>query len=222
MSEEIDNSIALLISNTKRHKRNRSIPEIAAAIDVCVEHYGNISEVSENVGLSHTMLRQFLSYSKLDPQVQKYFAERTLDSVDVCAQLASLENLDQIKLSKELISGNINSKDIRDIRELRRKDSKSSLNTLVQRVKESNPSKEYVYEFILRGGLTEENAKTILTSELPVGSVQNLDFNGLLARLVLTTEGHKSLKAKARQYEVTLDQIIPEVLKTRNSLDATK
>lgn len=212
---KFEEALALLISNTKRHKRNASITKVADAIALCLENLDGINELADRIGLSKTMIRQFLSVTNLAPEIYSLFAKRELDSVDICSQLASLEAKDQGVLSQYLLKGEINSKELRDVRDLRRKDPSSGINVLVEKVRSARPTKHYVYEFIVRGSVKREEVIEILEHEIGEDRIIDISFNGSIGTLKIDDIGQNKVKELSKGLGVNIQQIIPELIKTR-------
>lgn len=119
---KIDNettALAIVFANTKRKPENRKedLVTIAKAFKYLVKLYGSQRAVGEQVGLSSSMVGQFLTVLKLHPEVQNLIAERKIDSVDIAKELAVLKDpIRQIAAAKSIISSQ--SKDVRDIKRL--------------------------------------------------------------------------------------------------------
>jgi len=107
----------IVFANIKRKKRKKDLVTIARALDWLVRHRGSRAQVAGEFGLSTEMIRQFLTVLKLPPEVQKLFHDRTLDSVDVAKEIATLRDRDkQIHLAHRI--GDAETKDTRDIKRL--------------------------------------------------------------------------------------------------------
>ncbi|TKJ38465.1 hypothetical protein CEE36_10695 [candidate division TA06 bacterium B3_TA06] len=117
---KIDNettALAIVFANTQRKKRKEDLVTIAKAFKYLVDLYGSQRAAGEQVGLSSSMVGQFLAVLKLHPEVQNLIAEREIDSVDIAKELAVLKDpAKQIAAAKAII--NSQSKDVRDIKRL--------------------------------------------------------------------------------------------------------
>lgn len=124
-------ALAIVFGNIRRKKRRENLVHIAEAFDFLVKLYGSQRAVSEKVGLSAEMIRQFLTVLKLCPKVKQMFLKREIDSVDVAKELVVLKNPSkQLKAARE-IAGML-SKDARDTRRLSREK-----NTPIEKAKQT-------------------------------------------------------------------------------------
>jgi len=112
-----ETALSIIFTNTKRKSRTLDLVSIAESFAFLQKLYGSQKEVAKRVGLSSEMVREFLSINKLPEEVRKLIANRTIDSIDVVKQLASIrEPEQQISLAKQL--GSLNSEEIRDVRRM--------------------------------------------------------------------------------------------------------
>ncbi|MFT3886513.1 MAG: hypothetical protein QM724_14150 [Flavobacteriales bacterium] len=105
--------------NTRRIKRTASIEELAYDIQLLRDSYGTLDKVSEAIGLSTSMLGQFMAVEKLIPEVREMVRKRVLDSVSVVHYISKHSAADQVYLAKAYTSGDLSSQDIRAIAPLR-------------------------------------------------------------------------------------------------------
>ena len=206
----LNENLAKIVANTRRKKRSVSIPDLASYISAAADMLGGLPILSERVILSATMLRQFLAVRDLDPLVMARFESRELDSVDLCAQLATLRSKDQIFLATKATLGSIQTKDVRDFRELRHLDKESTAEELFDKVLHSKPARQFIAEFVLRGGSIDEVRERFAKHVKPINIVQ-LSATGSIARLILTEAGRNNLKALSVESGVTLEQGIQMV-----------
>ena len=212
-SDILEQMLSLIIANTKRRDRAKSIPDIAKAIQTSVDILGTIGSVSDAVLLSPKMLRQFLSVQSLEPNVQKLFCERTLDSVDLASQLATLPISDQLILASHYAENKIETKDVRAFRELRRRDTKSSTQDIIDAVVSSKIQKHYVIDFVLRGGIHLSEASERIAHYVGENNIIKLSQSGQVAQLILNADGVQKLRATAKILSVTFEQVISEIIK---------
>lgn len=112
-----ETALSILFANTKRKKRTTDLLTIAKNCDYLVKLYGSQKAVSEKVGLSSEMIREFLVVLKLPKQIQDLVSERKIDSIDIVREISALkESPKQIIASKAFI--NSLTKDVRDIKRL--------------------------------------------------------------------------------------------------------
>lgn len=152
-----DTALAIIFANTKRKKRTENLLTIAETIEYLVDLYGSQKDVSEKVGLSNEMIREFRKILALPSEVQDMIRKRKIDRIDVAYRISMLNGPEkQIKAAK-LIS-ELPSDDVRDIKRL-----------------------------ISIGGLsTEESKKKVLESKLKGFHVFFLDFDEYQYREILT------------------------------------
>ena len=144
MNEELCRLLAKFIGNTHRLRRNDSLLTVADVIDKLLHHLGSLKRVSQRVGVSEEMLREFLSVKKLSTPVRDLLAEKRIVSVDVAYRLSQLSSSEQIRLAQEYLSGRLSGKDVRDTATWRRKHPKSSIATAIRRVKRSRTVRHYL------------------------------------------------------------------------------
>jgi hypothetical protein len=208
--ETLNENLARIVANTRRKKRLVSIPDLAGYIAAAADELGGLPILGERVILSPTMLRQFLAVRDLDPLVKERFESRELDSVDLCAQLATLSSKDQIFLAEKAAVGSIQTKDVRDFRELRHLDKDSPANELLEKILHSKPARQFIAEFVLRGGSIDEVRDRFANHVKPINIIQ-LSATGSIARLTLTEEGRNKLRDLSVASGVNLEQGIQMV-----------
>jgi hypothetical protein len=213
-NDELSQALAVLIACTRSRSRPFSLTEVAHWVDVAVKQLGSISSVASKIGLSSKMLQQFLSVKKLAHEVQALFALRQIDSVDSAAHLAKLSKADQKVVAKALASNEIDTMDVRGIVDLHRSGDVSKISNIIKRVRESKTVREYVIEFVIRGNMTSDDILRQLTKHIPQPGIVRLEVDGAIGRLVLNRKGKEALTAKAKESQITLKRIIPEILQS--------
>ena len=122
---EIDSettALAVVFANTKRKPENREedLITIAKAFQYLVKLYGSQKKVGAQVGLSGSMVGQFLTVLNLHPKVRRLIAKKDIDSIDTAKELAALKvPAKQIAAAEAIV--NSQSKDVRDIKRLIKK-----------------------------------------------------------------------------------------------------
>tara|TARA_R110002049_G_scaffold274501_2_gene452426 strand:- start:622 stop:1275 length:654 start_codon:yes stop_codon:yes gene_type:complete len=213
--DSLDRHLARIVGNTRRKKRVVSIPDLATSIDKAARMVGGIGSLSDRVMLSETMLRQFLSVKDLHPNVRELFDKRDLDSVDLCAQLATLDPEDQIALAKEAVCGSLRTKDIRDFRELRKRNKTLSTTEIIRKVLESKPRVEFLAEFVLRSGDAAEQVDARLRKHLKAGDILQMHIDGSIVSLVLSKAGRDRMLELSRKSGFNLEQTIQMVASSK-------
>lgn len=112
-----ETALAIVFANTKRKKRKENLLTIAKAFEYLFRLYGSKKAVAEKVRLSTEMIRQFLAVLRLPKEVQKIFAKRQIDSVDIAKELLALKAPAKQVVAAKAIANSL-SKDVRDIKRL--------------------------------------------------------------------------------------------------------
>jgi len=110
-------ALATTLANTRTTKRPDDLLTVASAMKYLVQLYGSQKKVAAKAGVPPEMIRQFLTVLRLSGKVQRLFAARQLDSVDVAKELVTLKDQKQQELTAVAIA-NMSSKDARDIKRL--------------------------------------------------------------------------------------------------------
>ena len=210
---ELDRALALLIANTKRKKRLCSLVEISENLNFALKELGTYRELSNRIGLSETMLRQFNGIDRLSPKVKALFQKRVLDSVDAVSQISIFPFNEQEFVVKELAQGNIDTLDIRAILSLWKKNTGAPIADLVQKVAESKNKKYFVAEFVIKESLGEKDLLPIFEKEIPSEQIVKLEVDGSLGRLIINGKGKKSLQNLAKKRGVRLSELISLILR---------
>jgi len=211
--KESQKALAVLIKNTRTGHRHLSLPEIADWLDIAIKELGSISNVSDRIGISTNMLRQFQYVKKLSPRVQQLFRERKVDSVDIAVHLSMLNDADQIPVSQQIASGQLDSADVRAILDLRKSKAYMKIQAIIDRVKESKNIKEYVAEFIVRNkaidtGLLRKRFDHVIGEK----NIVSLRLKGSFGSIVMTLEGKGRLEHRSREKRVSRSGIINAIV----------
>lgn len=210
---ELEEALAVLISNTRNRKRPLPLTEIARWLQIAVCRLGGYSAVADRIGLSAKMLRQFSYVPKLSNPVQDLFTTRRLDSVDAAVHLAMLPADDQKPVADALAAGEIDTSDVRAIIDLRRAGRSESSRDILERVKSSKTIKEYIAEFIAGGTPSPDRLRDAFTRYIPPSEIVRLEIDGPAGRLVLTGKGKTALAKAARTFGVPLKSVLPLILR---------
>jgi len=210
--DKSEEALAVLISCTRSKSRPLPLTEIAKWLEIAIAKLGNIKSVAERIGLSENMLRQFLHVRRLSPDVQILFKSRKLDSVDAVVHLSMLSESEQKDAAAALVSGKINTIDLRAVINLRRSGDKSEIGSLIQRVCDSKVKREYVAEFVIRGGISKQELHKRLAKYIPPQEIKKLEVEGALGRLVLTQKGKNTISTISKNLGTPLKRVIPKIL----------
>jgi hypothetical protein len=211
--DELEEALAVLISSTRNKRRPFPLTYVAKWLEIAAAKLGSYSAVAHRIGISPKMLRQFSYVHRLSKPVQKLFELRELDSVDALAHLAMLRSADQRLVAQALASGQIDTSDVRAVVELRDGDLDSSINELINRVRTTKTTKEYVVEFIVRGGRDRDALRALITRYIPKTEILRLEVNGVIGRLVLTPKGREALGKAARALGTSLKGVMAAILR---------
>ena len=210
--DELDQALAILISNTRSTKRPLPLTEVAHWLDVAVKKLGSYSAVADRLGLSTKMLRQFSYVRRLTPRVQRLVAARKVDSVDAITHLAMLSAKHQQAVADAIAHGLMDISDIRSIVQLHRANYSDSIEAILKRVQKSKTQREYVAEFVVRGSRNRGEILKAFQKFISPKEIARLELNGALGRLVLTETGKKELFRVARDLGTSISQVIPRIL----------
>lgn len=210
--DELNEALAILISNTRSNKRPLPLTEIARWLDVALSKLGSYSAVADRIGLSSKMLRQFSYVKRLVKEAQQLVADRKLDSVDAITHLAMLPASDQRHLAESLTIGQIETVDIRPIVQLRRAGKKGSASKLIEAIKKGKTQQEYVAEFVVRGSQDPKRILSAFRKYISPQEIVRLDLQGALGRLVLTKRGKNELSKVAHRLATSVEHVIPKIL----------
>ena len=172
----LSEALAVLIASTRSKKRRLSLLEIADRVAIAVAALGGYRAVSERIGLSTKMLRQFSYVRRLTKNVQTLFANRILDSVDAATHLAMLTAKDQHIVADALAHGSVDTKDLRGVVEWRRLRPKTPMKVLLKGVIHSKTTQHYVAEFVVRGPGSRRKIMSRLRRYLLPKNVIRLDL----------------------------------------------
>jgi cell division protein ZapA (FtsZ GTPase activity inhibitor) len=211
---DLPEALAILISNTRTHKRPLPLTAVAEALANAIAHLERYSVVADRIGLSAKMLRQFAYVNRLAPDVQRLFCDRRLDSVDVAVHLSMFSEEEQPVLAAALVNGEIDASDLRAIVELRRLGTRGTIQTLINRVKRSKTKQEYIAEFVVRGGRRENEVRMAIERYIPPDEIIRVEVDGALGRLVLTKKGKVLLRRAAKKLNTRLSDAIPSILRS--------
>ena len=210
--EQLQEALAVLISSTRNKRRPLPMTEIARWLEVAVGKLGSYKAVGARIGLSGKMLRQFAAVNELAPKVKELIAGRKIESVDAVAHLAMLPKHDQLVIANALAEKTIQTADVRGVVQLRQLEPKLPIEGLLRRIIESKTKREYVAEFVVRGGRTEKELLRTFEAYIPAEDIIRVETEGALGRLVLSDKGKRALSKAASDLGLSLSEVIPAIL----------
>jgi len=208
-----DTAVAALIANTLRVGRRLSLLEVARCVDVGRNAFGRTQALSEKVGISTEMLREFASVNKLSPSVKKLVRERKIESVDVAYRLSRLPPREQLAVARGVIAGRIDSNDVRAIVSLRRSAPDLGIGEIIERVKTSRNIKVYVAEFLLPSGKGRvESVREAFARVVGDKNISSVEVKGPVGTVRMNSEGKRRLQDVATREGLTKRQLIDHIL----------
>lgn len=216
-NREAQEALAVLIANTRRTNRALPLTDLARWLSIAVRKLGNYPAVADRIGLSPHMLRQFSAITRLNPKAQALFSTRKLDSVDAAVHLAMLPAREQVTMAEALVTGDIDTKDLRAAIRLRKVGTPGAITTLLSRVKRSKTQREFVAEFVVRGNHDRESILAAFRPHIQPDSILRVEINGRLGRVVFDLKGKQALAKTAKKLNVPVKHVIPAILRESRS-----
>ena len=145
-SDEVK-SLAILIVNLGKKKRNENLFKIAEHCIKLKERYNSWTKVAKMIKISDKrshisaeMLREFGAIYTLPDEVKQMIKDGLITSVDIAYRLSLLKDKDaQISLAKIAVDKKLSASDIRAIIEYKLKNEDVTIEEATQRVLESKP-----------------------------------------------------------------------------------
>lgn len=205
--------IARLIANTHRTKRPNNLIEIAHDIRWLQNDLGSLKAVSETIGISTDMLRQFLSVERLCPEVHKLVKERKIDLVNIVHYMRSFSPKAQQVIAREVIAGRLSPNDIRVLAPLQKSLPHFTINQLISRVQKSRNIKVYIAYFRIPLGFKNTNVLKRRFEKI-VGKTEIVSFTikDQVGTLELTLVGQKKLREAAKKRNLSLRKFVDMVV----------
>lgn len=211
---ECAEALGALIANTRRVRRKLSLVEVAEWIDIARCGLGSLRAVGERIGLSEEMLRQFATVNNLSPKVKRLVADRKIDRVDVAHRLSKLPPSEQYHVATLVVSGELDSDDVRAVVTLRRSAPDLDIREVVERVRSSRNIKEHVAYFPVPAGLPDLKAvRSRLADVVGDANIRCCSIEGALGTLVVNSQGRKRLAEAARNEGLTKRKLIDRIVR---------
>ena len=206
---EREKIIARLIANTRRKKRINNLVEIAHDIRLLEKDLGSLKAVSEIIGISNDMLRQFLSVEQLSPAVQKLVKERKIDLINIVHYMRNFDPKEQLAIAQKVIEGDLSAGDIRVLAPLKKQLPNLPIDQLISRIQKSRNIRIYIAYFFIPQKL--ENIDTLKKRfEKIIGKngIVSLSVKGRVGTLELTPNGKKKIITVAREHNLSLRKFV--------------
>jgi len=144
--ENLAKAISCIIGCTRRVKRTVDLITLAENISLAKDRMRSLQKVADHVSLSVQQMRDFLTVEKLCSEVRELVRRRDIDSVDAVKNIARLPEASQRVVAKEIVSGRINSKDLRIIASFAKRFPEKSIHLVLKDYYASRDVKTYVVE----------------------------------------------------------------------------
>lgn len=198
--EKLERLIQDIIANTvkKNSRRELDILSIAGMIEEARQITGTLKEVAEQVGLSEIMLKKFLAALKLDPAIQDLIRKRELDKVQIIYTMKGLPLDEQKFIASKVISGKLNTQDIKVLVPLRNKLSNEKIENVLDKLLKSKNIKVYKANILLhaRRGNSEDYNKKI-SKYFSETDIHDVTCGSNFLEVYFTKEGLQKLKQLA-------------------------
>jgi hypothetical protein len=205
--------IARLILNTHRQKRPNNLIEIARDLRCLEKDLGSPKAVSETIGISTDMIRQFLSVERLSPEVQKLVEERKIDLINVVHYMRNFSPKAQKIIAKKVIAGQLSANDIRVLAPLHNRFPSTSIHKLISRVQRAKNIKIYVAYFRAPTGFHDvEGLKRRFEKVVGKNNIVSFSFKDTTGTLELNSLGQKKLREAAKGCNLTLRKFVDMIV----------
>ena len=209
--------IACLIANTRRRKRPNSLVEIASDIRWLENELGSLKVVSQTIGISTDMLRQFLSLEHLSPEVLSLLKERKIDLINIAHYMHGFDTEAQQTIAQKVVEGKLSANDIRVLAPLHKMFPDSDIEQLILRVQQSKNIRLYVAyfrvpkEFKDISKLKERFERIVGTDE-----IKSLTVTNQVGMLELTEQGRRKLRDASKKQCMTLKEFVNTIVSETN------
>lgn len=210
---EVEDALAGLIASTKRVHRKLNLLEISRKLEIARKALGNLKNVSNAIGLSTEMLRQFSRVAKLAPEVRGLVGKGVIQSVDIADRISRLPSPDQLPLARAVARGELTSDDVRAVVSLRKQLPKMEISKVIHRVTSSRNIREYIVQFLLPSG--EDKVKDIearFIRLLGKEGLCSLSFKNGVGTLILNAAGKRRFQDIAKAKSLTKRALVNRII----------
>jgi hypothetical protein len=212
-SRETDEALSALIASTKRVRRKLDLLQVAKFLDIAEEGLGSLEAVSERIGVSPEMLRQFACVKKLTPRVKRLVTRGAISSVDVAYRLSKLSSADQSFVAAMASRGELASADVRAIVASRMANPRAPIRKITERVLASRPIKEYEARFVVpAAGGGAQALRGRFSRLLGEDNIRAFSVEDQVATLVVSPEGKDRLQEAAKKHKLTKRELIQNLV----------
>lgn len=211
--EELNRTIARVILSTKRKNRQYSLLDIAEDIKTLREEKGDLKTVSEIIGISTSMLNQFLSVFKLPEIVIDLVRTRKIDSVSIAHNLSKFSPEDAIRLSQLVIDNELSSQDLKVLIPYRKQHKYDPIEDLVKKLHSTKNIKVSVIRINRSDTIrTVEELKEILSPLVGSQNIIEIEKNKNFIDIKLLKDGEKTLRNIAKAGGQSLQELISNLV----------
>lgn len=210
---EVEDALAGLIASTKRIHRKLNLVQIAKKVEIARKGLGNLKNVSDAIGLSTEMLRQFSRVIKIAPEARRFVTEGAIQSVDIADRISRLPPADQFLVAQAVARGELNSDDVRAVISFRKDQPKLPISKVISRVTDSRNIREYVVQFQVPAG--EEELKDIedrFPKLLGQDGVRSVNVEKGLGTLILNKDGRNRFELIAKRKGLTKRALVKKII----------
>ena len=209
---EVEDALAGLIASTKRIHRKLNLVQIARKIEIARKGLGNLKNISEAIGLSTEMLRQFSRVTKIAPEARRFVTEGKIQSVDIADRISRLPPADQFLVAQAVARGELNSDDVRAVISFRKDQPKLPISKVISRVTDSRNVREYVVQFLVPAEEELKNIEDRFSKLLGQDGVRSVNVGKGLGTLILNKDGKKRFELIAKRKGLTKRALVEKVI----------
>jgi hypothetical protein len=209
---QIEEALAGIIASTKRVRRKLNLLEIAKKVKIGREALGGLKKLSDAVGISEEMLRQFSTVEKLTPAVKNLIAKNIIQGIDVADRLSRLPSQNQLAVAKEVAKGGLTSDDVRAIVSLRKALPDLNIDDVIARIKASRNIKHYIVEFLLPPKTGKSDIESRFMKLLGKESFLSFKVENGVGTLVLNSMGKNRLQDIAKRMGLTKRVLVDRIM----------
>ncbi len=209
---EVEDALAGLIASTKRIHRKLNLLQIAKKIEIARKGLGNLKNVSEAIGLSTEMLRQFSRVTKLAPKARLLVAKGVIQRVDIADRISRLPPADQFPVAQAVARGDLTTDDVRAIITFRKDQPKLPISEVISRVMSSRNIREYVVQFLVPAEEEMKNMEDRFSKLFGQGGIRSVNAEKGVGTLLLSKDGKNRLGLIAKRKGLTKRALVEKVI----------
>ena len=209
---EVEDALAGLIASTKRIHRKLNLVQIARKIEIARKGLGNLKNVSDAIGLSTEMLRQFSRVKKIAPEARRFVTGGAIQSVDIADRISRLPPADQFLVAQAVARGELNSDDVRAVISFRKDQPKLPISKVISRVTDSRNVREYVVQFLVPAEEELKNIEDRFPKLLGQDGVRSVNVEKGLGTLILNKDGRNRFELIAKRKGLTKRALVEKVI----------